>query len=104
MTDVTQEIQRINGLIAEAHRALADDVPIDLSPLTGLVRALCDEILVRPLAERSAAQAGIESVVAALDALAKSLDDWKAGQARKAAGTAQAARAYARRDKDDASR
>lgn len=104
MTDIVQEIQRINGLIAEAHRALADDVPIDLSPLTGLVRALCDEILLQPTADRSAAQAGIEGVVQALDALAASLEDWKARHGRKPAG-AQAVRAYAHaKDKDDASR
>lgn len=95
MSDFVQEVQRINTLIAEAHRALADDTPVDLSPLTGMVRALCDEILRHPPADRGAAQAGIESAVAALDALAASLEDWKARHTAKVADS-RAVHAYAK--------
>ena len=98
--DLVHEIERLNGLISEARQALADGTPVDLSPLTGMVRALCDEILRQPEKDRTAAKAGIESVVAALDGLALQLEDWKTAHTARLADAHQL-RAYAKaKDRD----
>jgi hypothetical protein len=70
---LAREIARVEGAVADARRTLAENKPIDLAPLHGMVQALRDVVAAGPVGDAEAARRRLAALIAALDQLANEL-------------------------------
>ena len=70
---VVQELDKIESVVAAAHRLLAEGRLIDLSALDGRTRALCEAMLTLPVAEAVTLAARLEALLGSLDGLGAAL-------------------------------
>lgn len=70
---LAREIARVEDAVAAARRALAENKPVDLTPLHGMVETLRDAVAAGPVGDVEAARQRLAALIAALDRLASEL-------------------------------
>lgn len=70
---LAREVARVEGAIADARHTLAENKPVDLAPLHGMVKTLSDAIVAGPVGDAEAARGRLAGLIAALDRLAREL-------------------------------
>lgn len=70
---LAREIAQLEDAVAAARRTLAENKPVDLAPLHGMVETLRDAVAAGPVGDAEAARRRLTALIAALDQLASEL-------------------------------
>jgi hypothetical protein len=70
---LAREIAQVEGAVAAARRALAENKPVDLTPLHGMVKTLREAVAAGPVGDVEVARQRLAALITALDELAREL-------------------------------